>query len=199
MRKKPFSEIQTDSDGNIQVSVHQGADNEDGIYRRVQMALGKAPKFLTIDLIGHGALTTDLCLGLFHLLKTEKKSPTKVLLKVNSSLIDGTVLLICCADQVTFAPHRFFRIASAERFREILEKCRDAADSIEDIEENAALVEYGEILQILNQYFPVSEFTDQQVPLDKLLEYFGDDQEEQYRELFGKMAVPISSEGQKLD
>jgi hypothetical protein len=187
MRKRPFSEIQTDSDGNIQVSVHQSADNEDGIYRRIQMALGKAPKLLTIELIGHGALTTDLCLGLFHLLKTEKKSPTKVLLKVNSSLIDGAVLLFCCADQVTFAPHRFFRIASAERFREILEKCRDSAGVVEDVEENASLSEYEEILKILNAYLPVEEFTDQQVPVQKLAEYFGDEQEARFKELLGQV------------
>jgi hypothetical protein len=190
MRKRPYSsEIETDSEGNIHISLHQGSDGEDGVYRRIQTALGKAPKLLTIELIGHGALTTDLCLALFEILKIGKKPSTQVLVKVNSSLLDGSVLLLCAADRVEFAPHRFVRIASFERFREILEKCKESAGVVEDVDENASLSEYGEILQILNEFLPVEEFFDQQVPIGKLAEYFGEDDENELKRMFSQEEV----------
>jgi pantothenate kinase len=66
---------------------------------------------------------------------------------------------------------------------------------IEDVEENSSLCEYGEILKILNEYLPVSEFTDQQVPLEKLAEYFGDEQEARFKELLGQVGNnPIPAE-----
>ena len=173
------------------LSVHLAADAEDAIYRKIQSALEEKPELLTIELIGHSALTTDLCLALFQLLTSGKNPATKILLKVNCSLVDGQVLLVCAADRVQFAPRRFVRVTSHERFLEILERCRDTAGVVEEVHENSAGAEYGEILKILNQYLPVAEFFDQQVPLEKLSEYFAED--EGLQEILSKCSLGSES------
>lgn len=183
-------------EGSVSLLINLGSDDKK-IYRKIHSAIAKAPRLLTIELVGRSALTTDLCLSLYELLRTGKHPATKVFLKVNCSLCDGVVLLICAADRIQFAPHRFVRITSQERFSQIIEKCRDQAGVVEEVDENPTGVEYIEILKILNQYLPVEEFADQQIPLEKLAEYFQQDQEDELKRIFAQEGEGMPLKPQK--
>ena len=86
-----------------------------------------------------------------------------------TSLVDAQLLFAIVADEIHFSSNLFWRFASAQRFKDLMQKAkRFDSDFVEQVSENPKIFEYQKVLEILDQYLPVHQLADKIWFFDKL-------------------------------
>ena len=162
-------------------------DANSAIYRNLIDALAKKPKTLVWELTGFFSLCPDFCLTVFNLLKNERDPSTRLVVKVNCSLVGSSLLWVCAADEIQFCPGRCFRFRSLEKFKAMVNRSKGNESFQVDEEECAAVFEYRQCLRILDEYLPVKLLADKLVPMETLREFnlgLNADEEKAFARLF---------------
>jgi hypothetical protein len=155
-------------------------DSNSSIYRNLIDALAKRPKALVWELNGYFCLCPDFCLAVFNLLKNDRDPRTRLVVKVNCSLVDASLLFVCASDEIQFCPGRCFRFRSLEKFKAMVNRSKGNESFQVDQEECAAVFEYRQCLRILDEYLPVKMLADKLLPMETLKEFnLGMNQEEE--------------------
>jgi hypothetical protein len=162
-------------------------DANSAIYRNLVDALAKKPKTLVWELTGFFSLCPDFCLTVFNLLKNDRDPGTRLVVKVNCSLVGSSLLWVCAADEIQFCPGRCFRFRSLEKFKAMVNRSKGNESFQVDQEECAAVFEYRQCLRILDEYLPVKLLADKLVPIETLKEFnlgMNPEQEKAFARLF---------------
>ena len=146
-------------------------DANSAIYRNLVDALAKKPKTLVWELTGFFSLCPDFCLTVFNLLKNERDPGTRLVVKVNCSLVGTSLLFACAADEIQFCPGRCFRFRSLDRFRAMVNRSKGVQPFEAEQDECAAVFEYRQCLRILDEYLPVKMLADKLLPMETLKEF----------------------------
>jgi len=147
-------------------------DANSAIYRNLVDALAKRPRMLVWELTGFFSLCPDFCLTVFNLLKNERDpGSTRLVVKVNCSLVGSSLLWVCAADEIQFCPGRCFRFRSLEKFKAMVNRSNGNESFQVDHEECAAVFEYRQCLRLLDEYLPVKLIADKVVPMETLREF----------------------------
>jgi hypothetical protein len=155
-------------------------DSNSSIYRNLLDALAKKPRILVWELTGYFSLCPDFCLTVFNLLKNERDPGTRLVVKVNCSLVGSSLLWVCAADEIQFCPGRCFRFRSLEKFKAMVNRSKGIEPFQGEQQESVAVFEYEQCLRILDEYLPVKMLADTLHPMEKLREFgLGMNQEEE--------------------
>jgi hypothetical protein len=155
-------------------------DANSAIYRNLVDALAKKPKILVWELTGFFSLCPDFCLTVFNLLKNDRDPGTRLVVKVNCSLVGSSLLWVCAADEIQFCPGRCFRFRSLDSFEAMIGRSKGTESFQGEQQESAAVFEYRQCLRILDEYLPVNQLADKLVPMEMLKEFnLGMNQEEE--------------------
>jgi hypothetical protein len=150
------------------------------IFRNLMDAMSNRPKTLVWELNGYFRLSPDFCLSVFNLLKNERDQSTRLVVKVNCSLVNAALLFVVAAEEIQFCPGRCFRLQSLDRFKAMVNRSKGNEFFQGEQEECAAEFEYRECLRILDEYIPVNLLSDKLVPMETLREFnLGMNQEEE--------------------
>jgi hypothetical protein len=149
------------------------------IYRNLIDALDKRPKTLVWELNGYFRLSPDFCLSVFNLLKNERDpGKTRLVVKVNCSLVNASLLFVVAAEEIQFCPGRCFRFQSLDKFKAMINKGNDFFQA--EQQECVVEFEYRQCLRILDEYLPVKLLADKLLPMEKMREFgLGMNQEEE--------------------
>ena len=162
-------------------------DANSAIYRNLVDALAKRPKTLVWELTGYFCLSPDFCLSVFDLLKNQRDSSTRLVVKVNCSLVDASLLFVCAADEVRLCPGRSFRLRPLECFKAMIGGSKGIESFQGNQQESVAVFEYEQCLRILDEYLPVKQLADKLLPMEALKEFglgLPLDQEMAFQKLF---------------
>jgi hypothetical protein len=162
-------------------------DANSAIYRNLVDALAKRPKTLDWELTGYFCLAPDFCLSVFDLLKNQRDSGTRLVVKVNCSLVDASLLFACAADEICLSPGRCFRLRSLDRFKAMIGRSKGIESFQGEQQESVAVFEYEQCLRILNEYLPVKQLADKLHPMATLNEFnlgLSPDEEMAFQKLF---------------
>lgn len=146
-------------------------DANSSIYRNLIDALAKRPKTLVWELTGYFCLCPNFCLAVFNLLKNERDSDTRLVVKVNCSLVDASLLFVCAADEIQFCPGRCFRFRSLNRFQSMINRSKGNQFFEGEQEECVAVFEYRQCLRLLDEYLPVKMLANKLLPMETLKEF----------------------------
>jgi hypothetical protein len=162
-------------------------DANSAIYRNLLDSLAKKPNALVWELTGYFCLSPDFCLSVFDLLKNQRNSSTRLVVKVNCSLVDTSLLLVCAADEIRLSPGRSFRLRSLESFKAMVARSKGIESFQGEQQEGVAVFEYEQCLRILDEYLPVKQLTDKLLPMETLKEFnlgLSPDEEMAFQKLF---------------
>ena len=155
-------------------------DANSAIYRSLIDALAKRSKTLVWELTGYFCLSPDFCLSVFDLLKNQRDSSTRLVVKVNCSLVDASLLFVCAADEIRLSPGRSFRVRSLDCFKTMIGRSKGIESFQGEQQESVAAFEYEQCLRILDEYLPVKQLADKLLSMETLKEFgLGMNQEEE--------------------
>jgi hypothetical protein len=146
-------------------------DANSAIYRNLVDALAKRPKVLVWELTGYFSLCPDFCLSVFNLLKNERGPNTRLVVKVNCSLVGMSLLFVCTADEIEFCQGRCFRFRSLDKFKAMVNRSKGIESFQGEQQESVAVFEYEQSLRILDEYLPVRQLADKLLPMETLKEF----------------------------
>lgn len=145
-------------------------DANSAIYRNLLEALAKGPETLVWELNGYFRLSPDFCLSVFNLLKNERDpKTTRLVVKVNCSLVNASLLFVVASDELRLCPGRCFRFQSLNNFKAMINKGNEFFQA--EQQECVVEFEYRQCLDILNQYIPVRLLADKLHPMETLKEF----------------------------
>jgi hypothetical protein len=146
-------------------------DANSAIYRNLVDSLAKRPNALVWELTGYFCLSPDFCLSVFDLLKNQRDSSTRLVVKVNCSLVDASLLFMCAADEIRLSAGRSFRLRSLDCFKAMIGRSKGIESFQGEQQESVAAFEYEQCLQILDEYLPVKQLADKLLPMETLKEF----------------------------
>jgi hypothetical protein len=180
--------VEDDADCDLVVTSLRDMPDEE-IYRTLRQSISRKPKVLRWEIFGFSGQSPDTCLLIWELLKIEKQPSTHLVVKVMTSLVDAQLLFAIVADEIHFSSNRCWRFASAQRFKDLMQKAkRFDSEFVEQVSENPIIFEYEKFLEILDQYLPVDQLADRVWPFEKLKDFglgLTQSEEESFRALFG--------------
>jgi hypothetical protein len=157
--------------GSVTVLSQLSEDANSTIYRNLVDALAKRPKTLVWELTGYFCLAPDFCLSVFDLLKNQRDSSTRLVVKVNCSLVDASLLFVCAADEICLSTGRCFRLKSIDSFKSMIGRSKGIESFQGEQQESVAVFEYEQCLKILDEYLPVKQLADKLLPMETLKEF----------------------------
>jgi len=146
-------------------------DANSAIYRSLVDSLAKRPKTLVWELTGYFCLSPDFCLSVFDLLKNQRDPSTRLVVKVNCSLVDASLLFVCAADEICLSPGRCFRFRSLDSFKSMIGRSKGIEPFQGEQQESVAVFEYEQCLRILDEYLPVKQLADKLLSMETLREF----------------------------
>ena len=108
---------------------------------------------------------------MFNLLKNERGPNTRLVVKVNCSLVGMSLLFVCTADEIEFCQGRCFRFRSLDKFKAMVNRSKGDQFFEAEQEECVAVFEYRQCLRLLDEYLPVKLIADKVVPMESLREF----------------------------